>query len=373
MKKEWVKTPSPTTLHLYLILFLILMYINKLDDGTINLTAPVMIPGAKDCDYENGEPPLTASQIRAFKESYDTYAFVDHEHKLTKKPTGLSYIDANFNGKKIGEPSTSIILDQDTTFTLYDGTTQTYPNGTWMLTTHITDETAIVEAMKGYYTGYSPSILPRTSADKYLAALKTGSDCACKNQISSMGNSLIKDVPDPVVLSVSLTKQPCLHESKFCELNGETMENEEVALKSKILKAIGMSDEAEVVALKSQVTALEDKIDNMQKDFQEALKSMQEEFTQTLTEALKPVEEEVAEKSEEAEPESTEEEVEVEVEEEVEEEEVAEKSEEEVEPVAEKGESKQEPIHDNLEAQKSKPKSVYELMGRYPNGVKIRR
>jgi TolA-binding protein len=244
-----------------------------------------------------------------------------------------------------------------------------------LLTTHITDEEAISEAMKGYYTGYSPSILPKANADKYLEALKTKGTCSCKN-VSSMGNSLIKDIPDPVVLSVSLTKQPCLHESKFCEINGETME-EEVALKSKILKAIGMSDEAEVLALKSQVTTLEDKIDNMQKDFQEALKSMQEEFTQTLTEALKPVEEvEVAEKSEEAEPETTEEEsAEVEVEEEVEEEPEADKAEEvvEEEPVAEKGESKQEPVHDNLKAEKSKPKSVYELMGRYPNGVKIRK
>ena len=339
--------------------FLILMYINKLDDGTINLTAPVLIPNAKDCDYHNGETPLTAPQIQAFKESYDKYGFVDHEHGLTR------------DGRKIGEPSNSILLDQDTTFTLYDGTTQTYPNGTWMLTTHITDEEAISEAMKGYYTGYSPSILPKASADKYLEALKSKGSCSCKN-ISSMGNSLIKDVPDPVVLSVSLTRQPCLHESKFCELNGETMENEEVALKSKILKAIGMSDEAEVVALKSQVATLEEKIDTMQKDFQEALKSMQEEFTQTLTEALKPVEEEVV--AEKADTEPTEEEAEVEVEEEVEEVE-ADKAEEivEEEPVAEKGESKQEPVHDNLEAQKSKPKSVYELMGRYPNGVKIRR
>ena len=171
------------------------MYINQLDDGTINLTAPVLIPYAKDCDYKNGETPLNPEQITAFKESYDKYGFVDHEHGLTR------------DGRKIGEPSESIILDQDTTFTLYDGTTKTYPNGTWMLTTHITDDEAISEAMKGYYTGYSPSILPRTSADKYLAALKAGkgNDCACKNQVSSMGNSLIKDVPDPVVLSVSLT------------------------------------------------------------------------------------------------------------------------------------------------------------------------
>ena len=333
------------------------MYINQLSDGTIQLTAPVLIPNAKDCDYNNGETPLNIDQVRAFKESYDKYGFVDHEHGLTR------------DGRKIGEPSESIILDHDTTFTLYDGTTKMHPMGTWLLTTHITDETAIVEAMKGYYTGYSPSILPRTAADKYLAALKTKGECSCKN-ISSMGNSLIRDVPDPVVLSVSLTKQPCLHESKFCELNGEIME-EEVSLKSKILTAMGMSEEAEVIALKSEVANLKGEMEAMKQEFAEALKAQTEEFKQTLTEALKPVDE-VAEKSEEpeeAETEPTEEEpVEVEVEEEVEEEaeeEVAEKSE-----VVEHGESKAEPIHDNITAEKSKPTNIYEALGRNPDGTR---
>ena len=343
-----------------------IMYIKQLTDGSIHLTAPVLIPYAKDCDYENGETPLTPQQVMAFKESYDKYGFVDHEHGLTR------------DGRKIGEPSKSIILDQDTTFTLYDGTRQTYPMGTWLLTTHITDDEAISEALKGYYTGYSPSILPRSNADKYLAALKAGKDCACKNQVSSMGNSLIRDVPDPVVLSVSLTRQPCLHESKFCELNGEIMENEEMSLKSKILTAMGMSEEAEVIALKSQVSDLEAKIEEMKTGFEESLKSMQEEFTQTLTEALHPVDEVVAEKGEE--PEATEEEdTEVEVEEEaVETEEEAEpeadKTEEvpeetEEEPVAEKGESKAEPVHDNLAEKSVKKTNIYEIMGRNSNGT----
>ncbi len=337
---------------------ILMTYITHQDDGTILLTAPVLIPGAKDCDYDNGEIPLTESQVKAFKESYDKYGFVDHEHGLTK------------DGRKIGTPHNSIILDHDTTFTTFDGTETMYPSGTWLLTTHITDDEAISEANKGYYTGYSPSILPRESADKYLAALKAGKEdeCACKNQISSMGNSLIKDVPDPVVLSVSLTKQPCLHESKFCELS-DNME-EELSLKSKILNAMGMSEEAEVIALKSEVSELKETIATMQNDFQEALKSMQEEFKQTLTEALTPVEEvEVAEKAEEVE---ATEEAEVEVEEE---EDVAEKSEEatedveEEEPVVEKGESKAEPIHDNI-AEKKQKISIYEALGRNPDGTR---
>ena len=340
---------------------MLMKFINTLDDGTILLTAPVLIPYAKDCDYENGETPLNPQQIQAFKESYDKYGFVDHEHGLTK------------DGRKIGEPSNSIILDHDTTFTTFDGTLTEYPSGTWLLTTHITDDEAISEAMKGYYTGYSPSILPRASADKYLAALKSGHGvgCACKNQISSMGNSLIKDVPDPVVLSVSLTRQPCLHESKFCEIESDNMEQEEMSLKSKILTAMGMSEEAEVIALKSQVSDLEAKIEEMKTGFEEALKSMQEEFKQTLTEALTPVEEVVAEKGETEATEEVEAE-EVEVEEEVAEkaEEVEEVEVEEEEPSAEKGESKAEPIHDNIAEKADKPINIYTALGRNPDGTR---
>ena len=106
------------------------MYINQLSDGTINLTAPVLIPYARDCDYKNGEEPLNPEQITAFKESYDKYGFVDHEHGLTR------------DGRKIGEPSESIILDQDTTFTLYDGTTRSYPVGvTVRLSYHVLQPT----------------------------------------------------------------------------------------------------------------------------------------------------------------------------------------------------------------------------------------
>ena len=51
-------------------------------DNSIILTAPVMIPGAKDCDFLRGEIPFTVDQVRAFKEAYDDYGFVDTHHAI---------------------------------------------------------------------------------------------------------------------------------------------------------------------------------------------------------------------------------------------------------------------------------------------------
>ena len=335
------------------------MQITQNDDGTITLTAPVMIPGAKDCDYDNGEPPLTTEQIRQFAESYKKYGFIDHEHGLTR------------NGIKIGVPINSFLLTHDTNLTLMDGSLKSYPKGTWMVTSQLTNEAAIETALSGGYTGYSASVFTRSRADEYLEALKAEPSLelpkACKSTVSSMGNSLIKDVPDPVVLSISLTKKPCLHESKFCTIDNKSdMMTEEVkSMKSKILDAMGMSEAAEVEALKSEVVDLKTTIEEMKTEFAESLKSMQESFEETLKTALTPV----AEKSEEEKEEAEEEEEEVEAEEEKEE---AEEQEEEEEPVAEKGHSKAEPVHDNLQAEKSKRVNIYEAMGRNPDGTRKR-
>ena len=317
-----------------------------------------MIPGAHDCDYENGEPPLTSEQIRRFAKTYEKYGFIDHEHGLTR------------NGERIGEPVDSFLLTEDTTMHLIDGSMKSYPRGSWFVTSHITNPEAVQLALGGGYTGYSASVFTKSRADEYLEALKseptTPMPCSCKD-VSSSGNSLIRDVPDPVVLSVSLVKSPCLHDSLFCEVNGDIMENQEdvKSLKSKVLSAMGMSEEAEVVALKSEVEDLKATITTLQTDFQTALKSMQEEFTKTLTEALHPVESEALKAKEDDDDEEDKAQEEEEKEEEVEEE-----DEETEEPVSEKGESKAEPVHDNLSAEKSKPVNIYEIMGKNPDGTR---
>ena len=324
-----------------------------------------MIPGAKDCDYENGEEPLTEQQIREFAKTYEKYQFIDHEHGLTR------------DGNRIGEPVNSFLLTEDTTMTTMDGSMKSYPRGSWFVTSHITHPRAVELALGGGYTGYSASVFTRSRADEYLEALKsepsTPMPCSCKD-VSSSGNSLIRDVPDPVVLSVSLVKSPCLHDSRFCEVNkGEIMENQEdvKSLKSKVLSAMGMSEEAEVVALKSEVSELKETIATMQTDFQTALKSMQEEFTKTLTEALHPVESEAL-KAKEDEDDDEEDKAQEEdgTADEVAEEETEEEDEETEEPVSEKGESKAEPVHDNLQAEKAKKINIYEIMGKNPDGTR---
>ena len=334
--------------------------IKTLTDGTILLTAPVMIPGAKDCDWINGEPPLTSEQIREFAKTYEKYRFIDHEHGLTK------------DGTRIGEPVNSFLLTEDTTMTTLDGSMKSYPRGSWFVTSHITQPKAIELALGGGYTGYSASVFTKSRADEYLTALKSNKStplpCSCKD-VSSSGNSLIRDVPDPVVLSVSLVKSPCLHDSKFCEVNkGEIMEEDVKSLKSKVLSAMGMTEEAEVLALKSEVADMQATLEQLKKDFNDALKTLQEEFTKTLTEALTPVEED--------EPEDAEAETEAEAQAEKSLEEPVEEEEDEVEeveteePVAEKGESKAEPVHDNLQAEKAKKINIYEIMGKNPDGTR---
>ena len=148
-------------------------------DNSIQLTAPVMIPGAKDCDFLRGEIPFTVDQVKAFKEEYDKYGFIDKHHAVR---------DANTadKSKLIGDAVNSFLLDVPTSFKWVDGTVHTYPAGTWMLTSDITEPAAIKEAQSGLITGYSPSVFPREQAEQIRAALKAS------------GGGLIKDITDPV-------------------------------------------------------------------------------------------------------------------------------------------------------------------------------
>lgn len=312
-----------------------------------------------DCDFNRGEPPLTVEQVHDFAQDYERYRLVDSEHEFTK------------TGRKRGYKKESHILESDKSFELFDGSTQTYPKGTWMMTSHVTDPEAIDNAEKGLYTGYSPTVRSRRTADLYLEALKSEKYEEAEALKSRSLSGLIKDIPDPVVLSVSLVKKPCQTGSKLCKIenNGERMTDDSKIL-DKIRSILGDAEKDQVEALKSQVDSLESIVEEMKQDNAEALKSMKEElvesFKDTISESLK----EFADKS--ANEEEEEEEGEETNSEESEGTETPPQEEEEEEEEDDDKGSKQGKNHNNNKADKSQEEDLdtYTFLGRRPDGTR---
>ena len=148
-------------------------------------TGTAMIPGEPDCDYNNGEKILTPQKISDFRESYKNYGIIDKEHTYLK------------NGETIGEPVEDYLLPGATKMTNIHGEERTYPQGTWVVKSKITDPEYMRLAEKGQVT-YSPTVISEERA---------------KELIASKDRVLIKDIPNPVVYTLSLTTNPCIDNS----------------------------------------------------------------------------------------------------------------------------------------------------------------
>lgn len=229
-------------------------------DADFLFTAPVMIPGVPDCDYPRGEKPFTAEEIRFLKESYDDYNIIDKEHQVFRDIR---------NSETIGEPVNSFILKENTTYELVNGEHETYPKGTWMLTSNVTDPTAQDEIISGELTGYSPSTHTKDVADLIHEAMSTKS------------RQLIHDIDDPRVVTVSIVKKPCQSGSKQCKLNGSEKMSEEKKTLSKIRELLNLSNEG---ATKSDLDELGEQL---RKENEVAIKSLGETLSTAISESLK--------------------------------------------------------------------------------------
>ena len=238
-------------------------------DGQFLFTAPVMIPETPDCDYHRGEKPFTAEEIRFFKESFDDYQLIDKEHQVYKD-LGAA--------KTIADPVDSFILNEDTTYSLTNGGTETYPAGTWMLTSNGTDPVAQKEIMEGKLTGYSPTV-HREEVGKlvkrYMAA-------------KASAGQLIHDIPNPNTITVSIVGKPCQRGSKQCKIGSDIMGDENKKTLDKIREIL--TGTPEEYATKSDFEALAEEI---KKDNKAAMKSFGESmanvFAETIKEALSEV------------------------------------------------------------------------------------
>lgn len=159
------------------------------------LTAPVLIPNTPDCTYNQGEPVLSEDKVRKLATSFNNYGIIDYEHQFNKK-------DTEGYQKQVGSVIDSWLIPEEETIKGLDGVTRTYPKGTWFLSTRITDPKVIKEFDTGKIKGFSSTTVSKTFADNVATKSKT----------------LIKDIKNPVVMTVSVTASPCVYGAKFCKV-----------------------------------------------------------------------------------------------------------------------------------------------------------
>lgn len=174
------------------------------------ITAPVLIPNTPDCDYNNGEPPLTPKEIKHLQQTYKNYQIIDYQHKYT--------IQGPYYKRKIGTPIKSWITTKTHTYTDILNNTQTTPPGTWYLTTKITNPEIIKQIDQKKLTAYSLTTSEKTLADKFIkhkTHTKTDNIQEMQNFMSQKHRTNIHDISNPVAFTVSLTDFPCVSGAVF--------------------------------------------------------------------------------------------------------------------------------------------------------------
>lgn len=166
----------------------------------VMFTGTVLIPGEPDCDAANGETPLTPETVAKMAHEYLlNYRLVDKDH---------NYFMTN---KTVGDPVESWLLDEAKTMKSIDGQERSYPAGTWVVKSKITDPETMIKAEKGL-VAYSVTALSKDKAEEFKATLKS------KRRV------LIKDLEDPVGFTISLVENPCVN-------NSCSVKNDDVTLK----------------------------------------------------------------------------------------------------------------------------------------------
>lgn len=184
------------------------------------VTAPVLIPGVPDCDYTNGEQPLTTEEIKHLMTSFKKYNIIDYNHKYM--------FDGPWHLRRLGEPIDMWQTKEETTYTDRFDVERTTPPGTWYLKTRVTDPEAIKLIDDEILNSYSLTTASRSLADKFLELTRGVSAKSVTytskevtellrkhGMISSKHRTLLHDVPDPVGFTVSLTEFPCVGGSVF--------------------------------------------------------------------------------------------------------------------------------------------------------------
>lgn len=187
------------------------------------ITGPVYSPNTPDCDYHNGEKPLTKQQINHLQQSFKNYNIIDFQHQFANPIS-------KWNLKNIAKPLKSWISKKEHTYTDILGNQRTVPAGTWWLSIEIHDPEIIEAIDQKKLTAYSLTTANKDYADKIMNLLPTSIKTkksvmtdedivaliSYYSQQSNKHRTLIRDIIDPVAFTVSVTDMPCMKNSMFC-------------------------------------------------------------------------------------------------------------------------------------------------------------
>lgn len=244
----------------------------------VMFTGTVLIPGEPDCDFENGETPLTKETVAKMAHEFLlNYRIVDKDH---------NYFMTN---KSVGDPVESWLLDEPKVMKSIDGEDRVYPEGTWVCKSKITEPESMKKAEKGE-VAYSVTALPKEKADEFIQSVKS--------------RVLIKDLDDPVGFTISLVENPCVNNScsakdasmkagrSISKQNKSVLEKARDLLNNLISQAEAGINGGDDVTEKSKK---EEKSEKSDKDNEYVTKSDFEDFKKDVLKAIKGKEDEEGE------------------------------------------------------------------------------
>ena len=167
---------------------------------------------------------------------------------------------------KIGEPVRLFTTDERVTFEDVTGAEITVPSGTLWLESEINNEQVEKELDDLVIVAYSVTISEKNDADTVMEIYnKLSTKNATKEEINldelkrideniTSKRTLIKDIEDPVMLTTSVVKFPCVSKARFCKkslMNNYKEENDE---------AIKMSSKEDTNANKTFLNKIQEAI-----------------------------------------------------------------------------------------------------------------
>lgn len=175
------------------------------DDAKRLVTGPVELPGCPDCDYAAGEKIRSTEEVEGFCHSFNDFRISDEMHLF------------GATGNKIGYAVENWTLKEEITTKNIKGEDVTLPIGTWMATVKVEDDDTWNKIQNGTYQGFSATYLSATDAQKLKDTLSANksADIGAAILTSAKSRTLIKDLVDPIPVTVSIVTTPCVPNAIF--------------------------------------------------------------------------------------------------------------------------------------------------------------